>query len=1115
MSVSQSEHEGLGAGDAVSVAAFAADLRVYASKLTTNFASLTVAQPEDQLKGPVGDLIAAAGAIAGVEVVARTETKIDGVTGRPDLGVDANGLPVGNAELKAPGKGATPAKFSDKRSRDQFERFSKLPNLVYTDGREWSLFRNGEQVGELFRLSFDPTKDGPGAVTDDDAAKLLGFLGVFLRWEPVVPSTPRALAALLAPLTRLLRDEVLADVKNKGVMAKLAGEWRATLFPDADDATFADGYAQTFTYALLLSRLEGATPPLTAETAANELDDDHALLAQALRLLGQPGTREAIGLPVGLLERVVGAVDAAKLGSGKKDPWLYFYEDFLAAYDPVQRNNRGVYYTPFEVVGAQVRLCHHILTERFGLADGFADPNVVVLDPAVGTGTYLLTVASEALDEAVERNGPGVRGQVATRLVNNLTAFEILVGPYAVSHLRLSRTLTDAGAQMPETGVRVYLSDTLASPTHEGFAQQVTLFQTRLAEEQEAASRVKAADTQVTVVIGNPPYDRDESQKKKGDRRKGGMVRYAEDGKSPGLIRDFIEPLSKSARQDVKTIYNDYTYFWRWAIWKACEQHTDPACVSFITASSFLTGRGFGGMREMMRREFDELWFIDLGGDGRGARKDENVFSNVLTPVVITVAVRLPDVDAEERRSTAARVFYRYIGGTQQEKLDALTGMSDLTEGDEWQQPDAGWQASFIPGFGGDFSDWPALEDLLPWRDTGSHIFRAWPIGEDTGVLGKRWATLMSASAADRPALLKESRDRKANKTYADIFGGPRLAPVETLPDDTPMPEPQRYSFRTFDREWVLADNRVADYLRPQLWRVASDKQLYLHTLVEKPMSTGPAVVVHPYVPDCHAFCNRGDKGAFPLWRDAAATEPNVTAGLLDLLTATYGRAVTAEDLAAYIVGVLATGAYTAKFADELGTSPARVPLTKDVGLFEEVVALGRDLIWWETFGERFAPLNDKGHQMVRLPSGTAKNTVAVGEYPEKFSYNEETQTIVVGDGEFAPVPREVWDFEVSGFDVVRSWLRYRMKKRSGRKSSELDDIRPDRWDYSEEFVRVLAIVEHLLASEDKAAVLIDRILESDLLLRDDLPVPTEEERDAPAASGHRSDGNTQLSLAE
>lgn len=376
------------------IAQFEVSLRAFAKGLTANFASLTQAQPEDQLKAPVGALLADAGRIIGKRVVTRTEVRIAGVAGRPDLGVDVDGLPNGNIELKAPGKGARPYSFVDRRDREQWERFQALPNLVYTDGQEWAAFRSGELVNQPVKLSSDPTRAGGSAIKTSDAAILLPLLAALLEWEPTAPSTPDALAAMLAPLTRLLRDEVTADVALGGPMASLAREWRQTLMPDASDADFGDSYAQTFTYALLLGRLEGATAPLDADNAARQLDVDHALLAQVLRVLGQPGTRDAIGMPVGLLERLIGAVDAKRL-SRVKDLWLAFYEDFLAAYDPLQRSNRGVYFTPFPVVAAQVRLAGKLLVDRLQLAQGYADPTVVVLDPAAGTGTYPLTVVAQ------------------------------------------------------------------------------------------------------------------------------------------------------------------------------------------------------------------------------------------------------------------------------------------------------------------------------------------------------------------------------------------------------------------------------------------------------------------------------------------------------------------------------------------------------------------------------------------------------------------------------------------------------------------------------------------------------------------------------------------------
>lgn len=349
--------------------------------LRTNYASLTVAQPEDQLKTPIGDLIRAAGVAAGLDVTYRTEVRIDGVAGRPDLGVEASQLPVGSVELKAPGLGADPRRFRDKHGRDQWTRFQAIPNLIYTDGTQWSLFRSGELARPRTDLKVDllePSNSLPG---EDSMTSLLDLLLDFLDWAPTVPSSPKALAQALAPVTRLLRDEVLADVEADGILRKLMGEWQTTLFPDVNEATFADGYAQTFTYALLLARLEGAASPLTAESAAVELDADHALLAQSLRVLGQPAVRAAIALPAGLLERLIDAVDATRLGK-HNDPWLYFYEDFLAAYDPVQRNNRGVYYTPIELVRYMVGATDRALREHLGRDDGFGDPSVVTLDPA-------------------------------------------------------------------------------------------------------------------------------------------------------------------------------------------------------------------------------------------------------------------------------------------------------------------------------------------------------------------------------------------------------------------------------------------------------------------------------------------------------------------------------------------------------------------------------------------------------------------------------------------------------------------------------------------------------------------------------------------------------------
>ena len=195
---------------------FSRALEAYVETLTSNFSSTTVAQPEDQLKAPVSKLVATAAELLGLDALARTEVQVAEVKGRPDIGVDISKVICGHIELKAPGNGSDPSKFKDKRSRDQFERFRGLPNLIYTDGRDWALYRRGDRVSRPVSLSFDPTDATPDQISSSDADQLFSLLISFLKWEPVVPNTPKALAGLIAPITRYLRDEVLLDVENGG-----------------------------------------------------------------------------------------------------------------------------------------------------------------------------------------------------------------------------------------------------------------------------------------------------------------------------------------------------------------------------------------------------------------------------------------------------------------------------------------------------------------------------------------------------------------------------------------------------------------------------------------------------------------------------------------------------------------------------------------------------------------------------------------------------------------------------------------------------------------------------------------------------------------------------------
>jgi hypothetical protein len=1073
-------------------------LTSYAQRLTETFALPVAFAPEDQLKPGVATLLAEVGEILDRTVQTVTEARAPDRLGEPDIGVTTNGLLAGYVELKAPGKGANPAKFTG-RDAEQWERFQELPNLIYTDGSAWALYRSGERVGDSVTLAGDVTQDGAKAASAHDAAALLALFRDFVNWEPVAPTSPRALAHTLAPICRLLRDQVEEAIQDPTAnLTALADDWRRYLFPQADDHQFADAYAQTLTYALLLARISGAQE-LDVHDAVDAIRPGHRLLADALRILGDDAARQEIAVPADLLRRMIGAVDVSRLNDDTegRDLWLYFYEDFLAAYDPTMRKNRGVFYTPVPVVQAQVRLVSQLLRERLSAPHGFVDPSVTTLDPACGTGTYLLTAIEHGLDRVAEAKGEGMRASYATTAGSNVHGFELLVGPYAVVHLRLAQLITAQGGTLPQDGVRVYLTDTLESPDAKPPA--LPLLYRALGEEHERALRVKA-ETPVVVCIGNPPYDRQQTDDPEA-RRKGGWVRYGApvNGRTPvdtqGILADFIKPLVEAGLGlHAKNLYNDYVYFWRWALWKVLESKPGPGIVSFITASSYLRGPGFAGMRQRMRRLFDELWIIDLEGDNLGARKSENVFA-IRTPVAIAVGVRYGDGDA----TTPARAHYTRVAGTREEKLAMLAQVRAFADLD-WRECLSGWLEPFLPTSGKPYWDWPLLTDLFPWQENGMQFKRTWPIAPSREVLARRWRALLASR--NRGVAFRETGGRMVTRAYTSAQDSTRpLAAIANVSKGAPPPLVEPYAYRSFDRQWAFTDARFADRPRPGLQRAHGPQQVYLTSFLTNVLGEGPAVVACSCLPDLDHF--RGSFGArhvIPLWRDPAATEPNIVHGLLDRLGETYGQPVSPQDLFAYAYAVLFTPRYVQRFWDELTIPGPRLPLTKDGAVFQQAAGLGRRLLWLHTYGERYVP---EGQPVGVVPPGRARcavGTPATPEaYPESYVHDAARDKLHVGRAVFAPVRPEVWEFSVSGLQVVKSWLDYRKRNPRGRRSSPLDGILPKVWTFDEELLDLLWVLDHTVDLLPELGAAFEAVVAGELFRGDELPEPTVRERQGPS----------------
>ena len=434
-----------------------------------------------------------------------------------------------------------------------------LPNLIYTDGNAFSLWRNGELESTIIAL--DGNIETAGARLTAPPG-LPGLFADFFQWQPQPPKSAPALAELTARLCRLLREEVTEQLaRGSGPLTNLATDWRKLLFPSATNEAFADGYAQAVTFGLLMARARRIPLGGGLDRVAGELRQTNTLIGTALRLLTDDAeNQKTLKTSLATLTRVLDAVHWDAISKGDPETWLYFYETFLTTYDSDLRRKTGSYYTPPEVVLSMVRLVDEALKSAayFGLTQGLASPEVTVADPATGTGTYLLGVLRRIAETTAADQGPGAVPGVIEAAIPRLIGFELQLGPFAVAQLRLLAELQElvgdafAGKSEP---LRLFVTDTLGNPFVED--EYIPHILMPLGESRRQANRIKRQE-RITVVIGNPPYK---------DKAKG-LGGWVESGSAnrpgqPVPLLDWMPPPEWNVGAHAKHLRNLYVYFWR------------------------------------------------------------------------------------------------------------------------------------------------------------------------------------------------------------------------------------------------------------------------------------------------------------------------------------------------------------------------------------------------------------------------------------------------------------------------------------------------------------------------------------------------------------------------
>jgi len=838
--------------------------------------------------------------------------------GFPDFTVSRGLRLINWVEVKHPGVSVDPLPTPD---QERFDRYrAALPHLVLTNGWCWRLFRGGNEVDRC-----DLAPDwltgartlGPGELAEADR-----FFTVIAALAPTAATSYEEAVRLLATSARLIEQAVLdaeGALPPSLVQAQQSFiELLQTNPADPSDlavADFADQLAQACVFGYLMARVEAGrdVTPYTAHGALTQVQ--HPFLRATLHAMVAPDPNLEDAM-LGVLRTACDAVNAAApVLAGPQGDWQhvpYVYEPFFGQYKPADRFRFGVFYTPEPVTRFQAREVQDKLRTDFGLS-GLTDPQVRFLDPACGTGTYLLALGEEALAEAQAAGAP-VASTLKDLFEKRVVGFEVSPGPAAVAQARMSAWLRGHGVTLTRR-LPVFTANTLTPPaagTAGTAAGPANVWMTNVSQEQAATDHVKTAQP-VLVVIGNPPW---------GDRpRETFRV-------GPQTGQNIIAAWAQGAQGAVINLYDLYVAFWRFACQMLLERpgvQSPQGIVCYITNRSWLRGRAYGGMRRWLRQQNMVATVTDVGGDSRaGARRDDEALFAIRAGSAISTLVFKP--------GAASSVQLRRVRGTRAEKLAALTS---------GKLP----PLHAVPGQDGDpFGpiDWGTLAHGLPI----TKFFRGhYPgvkthrdelvidVNRDALVAGlQHWNGL---PPAERTAGFRETATRTAPDNHT-------VEPASVIPHRyRPLDDRFLYKVDAFiDRPGTIS--RIYEQVPGTLALLTMDTRT----------TAGPAVIATDTLPGYNSFRGAYETHAFPLKLAPAAQLPGVaTAATLQEALAPDARVwatslgASTNDVACYLLALANAPTYQQAFAEALEADIVRFPAITEAQLFADAVAVGQRLV--------------------------------------------------------------------------------------------------------------------------------------------------------------------------
>ncbi|WRF01165.1 N-6 DNA methylase [Helicobacter pylori] len=964
---------------------------------------------------------------------------------QPDFRISYQGLNIGYIENKRVG-----TDLSQLLKKDQILKYLELnPNLMLTDYLNFMWVGKDDNNAPLIKREISvaspdelskPLKPNPQTERD-----LIELFKSFFNNEPAPIANAKDFATHLSAPTRYLKAALITYQKDEQV-SSIFKNFKEYLYEELSFEDFSDAFAQTLTYSLFLAKLNHPFEKINLDNVRSSIPKNFAVIREMADFLKK---LDAIKEIQWLLNEILSLINHVDMDSiikdlnDDKDPYLYFYETFLSAYDPKLREKKGVYYTPDSVVKFIINALDSLLKTHFkdaplGLKSALDNENIKLLDFATGTGTFLLEAFRKALEvRKTSDGGISTKEDKYQNLLKQFYGFEYLIAPYAIAHLNLSQAFKEEFKKplKENDALQIILTNTLIQPSEIAAYRGLSpIFEKELKSAQEIKK-----DENILIITGNPPYSGASSNEglfewevkaTYGIEPEFQTIEIEKNIKLTDKIKKLLKNIqtqkegdksvkntNKNALKALKSLHSkyklqkeknpkwlldDYVKFMRFAQNKI--ESLGHGLFGFISNNAFLDNPTFRGLRRSLLECYNELYILNLHGNARkkeetpqGA-KDENVF-NIMQGVSINLFVK-------KVQATKQKIYYYDVYGQRAEKYDFLA-QNDLNS-IEWLEiaPRAPFYLLI-----------PQETPLLDEYEQGFSVQDMFQISSVGIVTGKDRIFI-----ANNTESLKEQVLRYCNEFNEQCIKDIHYRPFDIRKVYYDTKKLERARENTFKH--MLPPPPPTNPKTPNQTR----KNVALNIARQSKMhGEWRYVMVHKELVDINLIASAGSMGVgynYPLYqfKHPNYTE-NFTPEFRSFIDKHYSHHFEPLEVLGYIYALLYSPNYRKRYEDFLKADYPKILFTKNKDLFRALSLLGVELIGLHVLNKEI--LNHSFEKLKDATIGESCYKEAHDRIIKKPLHNEPEQRLYINHSAyFRGVSKEIHDYMIGGYGVLDKYLK-------------------------------------------------------------------------------------------